>query len=118
MQKIILGIVIKREPVKEKDIRATILTACGLKKLNITGVQKAQLFSVSEFTVVGHKIIKEYVMESNHGITKIYKNYLRAGEICINLLQSVPFANEYEDFPIAIDEFKDTIAQFEKLSKE
>jgi len=117
MQEIILGIVIKREAVKEKDLRVTLFTPAGLKKFNITGRHKAQLFSVSEFTITGHKIIKEHVMQLNFKITKNYQNYLKACKICQDLLDSVPFAYNTDLFPVAMDEFKQTIKIFEDLAE-
>jgi len=116
MEEIILGIVIKRAPVKDKDVRVTLMTPAGLKRFNIMGVNRAQLFSVSEFTIASHKIIKEHVIQSNFEITKNYDNYVRACKICQHLLDTVPLAGEHDTFPIAMDEFKQTIEKFEGLA--
>jgi recombinational DNA repair protein (RecF pathway) len=115
MQEIITGIVVKRVAIKEKDIRATILTESGLRIFNVTGHNKAQLFSHSEFTIASHKIIKEHVHDLHFGITKNYNHYLRACKVCQEILDTIPYVDSC-DFDAARDEFVNTLKVLRELS--
>ena len=92
---IFVGIVISSEKVGESDIRVRILCKCdeikdGVKTFTVTGAQKpnaklkagVQLFTIAEFSTVGHKVIGVHVLESNHNITKDIKRYYLACAIC------------------------------------
>ena len=87
---IVLGIVVKTDKVKEHDVRVRLLTATGLKTVTATGATKpnaklkaaVQLFTIAEFSIIGHKLISAYVLETNHGITKDIARYYLACAIC------------------------------------
>ena len=87
---IFFGIVIKSEKVGDADIRVRILCMDELKMFTLIGAQKAnaklkaaaQIFTIAEFSAVGHKIIGAHVLNSHHMITKDIKRYYLACAIC------------------------------------
>ena len=87
---IIFGIVIKTKKVSEADLRVTLLCADGVKNLTASGVLKkgakltsaTQLFTIAEFTTIGHKVVGAHVVNACHDITKDIKRYYLACAIC------------------------------------
>ena len=87
---ILMGIVIKADKVREADIRVKLLTVEGLKTFTATGAAKAsaklkhavQLFTIAEFSVIGHRIVGAHVITPSHYITKNIKCYYLACAIC------------------------------------
>jgi len=87
---IILGIIIKTDKVKETDVRVKLLTPFGLKTVAAVGALKAaaklkgavQLFTIAEFSVMGHRLVGAHVLQSNHNVTKDIKKFYLACAIC------------------------------------
>jgi len=87
---VIIGIVVKTDKVKEADVRVRILTAAGLKTVTAVGALKpnaklksaVQLFTIAEFSVIGHKLVGAHVLQTNHNITKDIKRFYLACAIC------------------------------------
>ena len=87
---IVLGIVVKADKVKEADVRVKLLTARGIKTVTAVGAGKAnaklkhvvQLFTIAEFSVIGHRITTAHVVGSNHAITRDIKKFYLACAIC------------------------------------
>ena len=83
---ILVGIVIKTDKVRENDIRVRVLSAEGLMTFTATGAAKptaklknaVQIFTLAEFSVIGHRLIGAHVLQSNHAITKDIKRYYLA----------------------------------------
>jgi len=87
---VFVGLVINSEKVKESDLRVRLLCQDELKTFTLQGAQKAnaklksaaQLFTLAEFSAIGHKIIGAHVLTTNHAITKDIKRYYLACAIC------------------------------------
>ena len=87
---IVLGVVIKTAKVGESNLRVTLLCAGAIKVFTATGVLKkdaklkasVQLFTIAEFTTIGHKITGAHVLQFGHAITKDMKRYYLACAIC------------------------------------
>ena len=87
---ILLGIVVSVSPVRDADVNVRLLTPEGLRTVTAIGARKAnaklkgavQLFTIAEFSVIGHKITGAHVLHANHSITKDIKRYYLACAIC------------------------------------
>jgi len=90
-----LGIVIHAEKVKEADVKIQILTPEGLQKFTLTGAQKAtaklksaaQIFTLADYNIQGHKIIGAHVHDQHFNITRDIKRYYLACAICETVSQ-------------------------------
>ncbi|MCL2228460.1 MAG: recombination protein O N-terminal domain-containing protein [Firmicutes bacterium] len=101
---IVFGIVIKTKKVAEADLRVTLLCAEGLKNFTASGVLKkgakltssTQLFTIAEFSIIGHKIVGAHVVNPCHDITKDIKRYYLACAIC-EVVRRVASVGETKD---------------------
>ena len=92
---IIWGIVIKTVKSGESDLRVTMLCKDEIRTLTATGALKkdaklkaaTQIFTVAEFTTIGHKITGAHIHNTNNTISKDIKRYYLACAICEVILQ-------------------------------
>ena len=87
---IFVGLIIQTEKTGDTSVRVKILTQDGLKSFTATGAQKAtaklkgalQMFTLAEFSIIGHKIVGAHVINAHQNIVADIKRYFLACTIC------------------------------------